>query len=197
MAASALPLAQGSAYANALGAQLMKTELARGFTVIRDPDGSVQFGLGVVEKGQRPTAPYRREASGKVLLANERTEVHQSQRDYAGPFEVTDDDQALTITVSIDGAPGADVLLTTRVTGDQWLQAYTTQPSVTPPPSPVLLDQPVLAGAVWRRTIALPRGSYYVVLDNTAAAGQTQPPSVALDDRAALMSYAVELGDAP
>jgi hypothetical protein len=192
-----LPLAQGGAYADALGAQLMKSEIARGFTVIRDEDGSVQFGLGVVEKGQRPPEPYRREDNGKLLLANERTEVHQSQRDYIGPLEVPGEDEALTLTISVDGAPGVDVLVVPRGPGDQWLQAYTTQAAPTPPIALPRLDEPVTAGMLWRRTVALPKGIYYLVIDNTAAAGRTQPTTFAHDDRAALVSYAIELGDAP
>jgi hypothetical protein len=192
-----LPLAQGSAYAGALGAQIMKTMLARGFTVIRNEDGTVQFGLGIVEKGARPEAPYKREDNGKLLLANERTEVHQNQRDYVGPIEVTDDDQALTFTIAIEGAPAIDALLTTRSVGEPWVQAYATQAAPAGPPSPPLLDEPISSGGVFRRTVALPRGLYYLVLDNTAAAGRTQPTTYALDDRAALVSYAVELGDAP
>lgn len=195
--AGTLPLAQGSAYANALGAQIMKTEITRGFTVLREGDGSVQFGLGVIEKGERPRAPYQKEDNGKLLLANERTEIHQNQRDYIGPIEVTDDDQALTLTVAIEGAPAIDVLLVTRAGGEPWLQTYATQPASTPPPLLPLIDEPVFAGAVWRRTLALPKGLYYLVADNTGTAGRTQPTSYALDDRAALVSYGVELGDAP
>jgi hypothetical protein len=192
-----LPLTQGTAYANALGAQLMKTELTRGFTVIRDGDGSAQFGLGIIEKGQRPDAPYKRQNDDKVLLANERTEIHQSQRDYIGPLEVTEEDQALSLTLTMEGAPAVDILLVTRIAGDQWLQAYTTQPAPTAPASLPLLDEPLLTGVRWRRTLSLPKGLYYLVLDNTAAAGRTAPTSYAHDDRAALVSYAVELGDAP
>lgn len=190
-------LAQGSAYADALGAQLMKTELTRGFTVIRDPDGTVQFGLGVVEKGSRPEAPYERRNDDTLVLANERTEVHQNQRDFIGPIEVPDSDQALTLTLTIEGAPAVDALLVTRAVGEQWLQAYVTQPAPTPPPALPLLDEAISAGVPWRRTRALAKGMYYLILDNTAAAGRTQPTAYALDDRAALVSYAVELGDAP
>ena len=41
----------------------------------------------------------------------------------------------------------------------------------------------------------LPKGAYYVVIDNTATAGRTQPGGALLDDRAAMVSLAVELGD--
>jgi hypothetical protein len=188
------PLGQGP---GSIGEQLMKSELARGFTVIRESDGAVSFGLGIVPKGERPRSPYDVSASGKRILANERVEVHQNQRDYAGPFEVPDDAMALSLTVSIDGAPGMDVLIVPRGSGDTWLSGYTTQPATTPPPAPPSLDEPIVAGVIWRRTLPLPRGLYYVVFDNTSQAGRTQPTSYALDDRAALVSYAVELGDAP
>jgi hypothetical protein len=183
--------------AGSIGEGIMKSELARGFTVIRESDGEAAFGLGVVEKGQRPRSPYDSSTSGRRILANERIEVHQNQRDYAGPFEVPDEGMALSFTVSVDGAPGMDVLVVPRGTGDTWLNGYTTQAAPAPPPAPPAMDESVVAGAIWRRTLALPRGLYYVVFDNTAAAGRTQPTNYAFDDRAGLVSYAIELGDAP
>ena len=41
------------------------------------------------------------------------------------------------------------------------------------------------------------KGRYYLVIDNTATAGRIAPPPNLFDDRAALVNYAVELGDAP
>jgi hypothetical protein len=180
-----------------VGPQLMKTVLARGFTVIREPDGSAAFGLGVVELGERPVAPYLKANTGRVLLANERTEIHQGQRDFAGPFEVTGDGRALTLTVSVDGAPGADVIVLAQSMAQAWRDTYMTQAALTPPPSMGNVDEPVVEGVIWRRTVALPRGYYYVVFDNTSSAGRTSPPANANDDRAATISYAVEEGSAP
>lgn len=180
-----------------LGPGLVRAALARGFTVIRDEDGTAAFGLGIVEKGQRPLAPYKTTDSGRLLLANDRTEVHQGQRDYAGPFEVSGDGRALTLTVSVDGAPGADVLLVPVSIGQAWRDTYLTQIATTPPPAPARVDEPVVQGLIWRRTVALPRGAYYVVLDNTATAGRTSLPVNPNDDRAAMISFAVEEGDAP
>lgn len=197
LALAGLPLAQGSALADALGAQLLRAELSRGFTVIRDEDGSAQFGMGVVEKGQRPPEPFKRDDSGRRLLANERTEVHREQRDYIGPLEISGGGEALTLTMSVDGAQGVDVLIFPRAPADPWLQAYTSQPAPAPPATAPLLDETVSAGAVWRRTVPLPRGLYYLVLDNTSTAGKTQPAGVAQDDRAALVSYGIQVGDAP
>jgi hypothetical protein len=197
VAVGTLPLAQGGAYADALGAQLMKNELARGFTVIREDDGAVQFGLGIVEKGKRPPEPFQRQGNGKLLLVNERTEVHQNQRDFVGPLQVSGDDEALTITLSVDGAPSVDVLIVPRGPADPWLQSYTTQAAPAPPPSPPRFDDAVPGGMIWRRTLPLPRGLYYLVIDNTATAGRTQPAGQPHDDRAALVSVGIELGDAP
>lgn len=187
----------GATYANAFGAQIMKNEIARGFTVIREESGAVQFGLGVVERGQRPTVPYRVTDSGRVLLANERTEVHQNQRDYAGPFEVSGGGDALYLTVAVEGAPAVDVQILPRGAGEAWLQQYTRSATPGPPPAAPMLDEPVFSGAVWKRVFPVPEGLYYVVFDNTAAAGRTQPTSFAFDDRAVLVSFAVEVGDAP
>lgn len=180
-----------------VGPQLLKAELARGFTVIREDDGAASFGLGVVEKGQRPDAPYKTTSSGRLLLANERTEIHQGQRDYVGPFEVTGDGRALFLTVSVDGAPGADVIVVPQAIGQAWRDTYLHQIATTPPPSPGRIDEPVTQGFIWRRTVPLPKGSYYVVFDNTATAGRTSLPVTPNDDRAATISFAVEEGSAP
>lgn len=179
------------------GPQLLKGEISRGFTVLRESDGTASFGLGVVARGERPLAPYQKASTGRTLLANDRTEIHQGQRDFAGPFEVTGDGRALWLTVSVDGAPGADVIVMPVATGQAWRDAYIAQAATTPPPSPGNLDEPVVEGVIWRRAVALPKGSYYVVFDNTATAGRTSLPVNPNDDRAAAISYAVEEGGAP
>jgi hypothetical protein len=192
---AAIPSGEG--FVNTLGRELLKSEIARGFTVLRDSDGTAQFGLGVVERGKRPSAPYKISSSGRLVLANERTEVHQNQMDFIGPIEVSGKGQALYITAALDGAPGADLILVPKLTADAWLQQYTTQIPLTPHPAYPTLDEPIAAGMMWRRTLPLPRGFYYLVVDNSGAAGKTLPTQHAQDDRAALVSYAIEIGDAP
>lgn len=180
-----------------IGPQILRAELSRGFTVIREKDGAASFGLGVVEKGQRPPAPYQKSTTGHLTLANERTEIHQGQRDFTGPYEVTEDGHALHLTVSVDGAPGADVLVVPTSIGQAWRDAYLQQAAPTPLPSPARVDEPVVQGVIWRRSVALPKGTYYVVFDNTDTAGRTSLPKSPTDDLAATISYAVEEGDAP
>jgi hypothetical protein len=199
-AVGAVPLPFGMSndvFVNTFGPQILKNEVARGFTVIRDADGTVNFGLGVVPKGQKPPVPYKISPSGRDILANERSEIHQNQRDFVGPIEVKGKDQALYVTAAVDGAAGADVLVVPKQLADTWLDQYTRSAPVTPPPAFPSLDEQIVAGVMWRRTVALPPGYYYLVLDNTSNAGRTQPPTVPGDDRAALVSFAIELGDAP
>jgi len=43
----------------------------------------------------------------------------------------------------------------------------------------------------------VPKGEYFVVFDNTSTAGHSAPPAYAGDDRAAAVSFAVEVGDPP
>ncbi len=174
------------------------TKVARdGFTVLREKDGSADFGLGIIEKGQRPRRPYDLAKGGRLVVANDRSEVHQNQRDYAGPFEVTEEGQALFLTVAVDGAPAVDVLIVPRGVGEAWLQQYTHAGPTTPPPAMPLLSEAANAGQPWRRHLSVPAGQYYVVFDNTPTAGPTMPAVNAFDDRAAMVSYAIEIGSAP
>lgn len=195
--ATGLPGGSTQAFVDLIGTEILRKELDKGFTVIRDSDGHVDFGVGIVEKGQRPTSPYANANNGRLVLANERTEIHQNQRDYVGPFEITDNKQALFLSVAVDGAQNIDVMVVHRGIGEAWLVNYTSQPALGAPPAPPALDETVSTGMVWRRTLPLPVGQYYVVFDNSPAAGKSAPIVVAGDDRAVLVNYAVELGSAP
>lgn len=180
------PLAEG----------VLERELKRGFTVVRDDDGYATFALGVLPVGQRPPAPFERTGSRQVL-ANERVEIHQDQRDFVGPFLIEDDDMALYLTLGVEGAPAIDVLVVPEMTGGPWLEGHLTQAGAAPPPGMALLDEPVASGPLHRRAIRVPKGRVYVVLDNTATAGRTAPAGTGGDDRAALVTLGIELDDAP
>jgi hypothetical protein len=182
----------GQSLQDRIGTQIMTATLARGFTVIRDPSGGVEYGVGIVPPGSRPPEAYRGLDRDSPVLANERVDVHQNQRDFAGPFEVPPGKQ-LGLLISVAGAPAVDVLLVPRVVGDAWLSAYTSYAATTPPPGPPLLDDVVVLGTAYRRAVAVPPGSYYLVLDNTPTAGRTSPPPYPRSDRAAVVSYAVDL----
>jgi hypothetical protein len=176
--------------------RVLEKELTRGFTVVRDSDGYAQFSLGILPVGQRPTAPFEKRGSRQVL-ANERIEVHQDQRDLVGPFLIEDDDMALFLTVGVEGAPAVDLLVVSEVVGQPWLETHITQAGPSPPPGPPLAEESVPSGALLRRAVRVPKGRVYVVLDNTATAGPTPPAGVQGDDRAALVTLGIELDDAP
>jgi hypothetical protein len=192
----ALVLAQGG-FAEKFGQQVVAAELTHGFTVIRKSDGTVDFGLGLIEKGKLPFHPYQIKGNARAVLANERIEVHARQRDFLGPFEVDSQGRALFLTVGVDGAEGVDVMVVPRDAGEQWLSLYIHQPITTPPAYPPLLADVALSAQTYRKMLPVAKGRYYLVIDNTATAGRIAPPANLFDDRAALVNYAVELGDAP
>jgi hypothetical protein len=192
--------------AQKVGDRILEHELAKGFTIIRESDGTVAFSRGVLPVGERPDVPFGKGESDWPVLANERTEVHAGQRDYTGPYTVEDpEDDVLWLTALVEGAPGVDVLVMPKPVGDTWIQAYERQPQAGPPPGPPVLELQIQAPAgapgqpakPFRAPLKLPKGSYYVVIDHSVTAGQTVPPAVQYDDRAALVSYAVQLGDPP
>lgn len=188
--------------AQQVGDRVLQHELAQGFTIIREGDGTVAFSRGVLPVGQRPGVPFGRGESDWPLLANERTEVHANQRDYTGPYTIDDpSDEVLWVTATVEGAPGVDLLVVPKPVGDTWIQGYERQAQAAAAPGPAVMEFQIQAAATgqrpFRSPIKLPRGSYYLVFDHTATAGRTAPPNVQFDDRAALVSYAVQLGDPP
>lgn len=196
--------ANGISPTDMFGAQVMGWQLSRGFTIIRDESGGVEVGLGVVPPGTRPPGAYDGLDHRRPILANERLELHQNQRDFAGPF-VVPPGKELGVLINVSGppplpgagaapvTPAVDILLVPRAWGDPWLASYTHERALTPPLGAPLVDDTVVAGAAYRRAIPVPPGSYYLVLDNTAAAGRTSPPTEPRDDRPLYVSYAVDL----
>ncbi len=180
-----------------IGKSIVDAQLKRGFTVIRYSErGETDLGLGIVPLGQRPFRPFQVQASERVTLDNDRTEVHAGQQDYIGGINVDEDDQALYVTATVDGAPAVDLLVVPRAIGDGLFVKYTSTagPAVpTAAPFAALLQ----AGTPLRQYIPVPRGSYTLILDHSAAVGSANPPMVALDDRAARVDYLIQVGDRP
>jgi hypothetical protein len=179
----------GQKMTDAFGASIMSSQLARGFTVIRKADGSVEMGLGVIPPGGHPLGGIAMLDHDKPVIANDRSELRLNQRDYV-PVEVPAGSKLL-LHVGVTGAPAVDVMLVPRALGDAWLGMYATQAATTPPPAAPILDEPVAAGQSWRRSVAVPPGPYYLVLDNTPTAGRSAPAGYG--DQAVLVSYAVQL----
>jgi len=195
-AANAALLVAPGGFAEKFGRQVVAEELTRGFTVLRRPDGGVDFGLGIIEKGKAPFHPYQIQGDAKVVLANERIEVHSGQREFLGPFEVDSQGKALFFTVGVDGAQAVDLFVVPKDGGDQWLSLYIHQRQTTPPMYSPLMADVAAAALPYRKALPIAKGRYYLVVDNTATAGRVAPPTNPFDDRAALVNYAVQLGDA-
>jgi len=186
-----------------VGVRILQNQLARGFTVVRESDGSADFTLGLLAKGQQVPGPFSRGDSDWEILANDRTELHAGQRDFTGPYRIADADQALSLTVLVEGAPSVVLYAVDKPTGDLWISSHERHAGALPPVAPPIFTErvtsarvvPGQAPPVWRRALRLPVGDYYLVFDNPVAG--TPPAAGALsDDRAALVSYAVQRGEA-
>lgn len=179
-----------------IGRQILNAQLERGFTVIRrDARGETDYALGLLPVGTAPFVPFQI-TSARQTLANDRTELHSGQQDFIGGFEVTRDDQALTITALIDGAPAVDVFLISATAGQQLLEQYVSKSGPAALTEPARLEDTVAFGNLWQRGLAVPPGTYLLMFDNSQAVGRAAPPQSGGDDRAVKIDYAVQLGDA-
>ena len=184
---------QANPIADSIGRQLVVEKMRGGFTVIREPNGSADFGLGLIAVGKRPPHPFDVTGDDRLTIENARVEVYPEQRDFAGPVEIDDDDRALFLTVRVDGASTVDVLVLRKDVAEMSLGAYVQNALVTPLSGPPVFDDVVQAGVEYRRTLPLPKGLYYVVFDHSRSAGRSAPTSAS----AAVVSYALQVGDVP
>jgi hypothetical protein len=160
-------------FANFMGNQVVAGVMAQGFTVIHSDRGD-DFTLGQIYPPARPKHPFQlTSANDRYVFANETVDVQGNQRDYLGPFEVTSQGQSIYFTASVVGSP-VDVMVVNKLTGDMWRDLYQ-RGTVGAPPGPVLAGAPLNPGPAANYRWTLPPGLYYVVIDNTAAAGLVSP----------------------
>ncbi|MEM6790630.1 MAG: hypothetical protein AAF928_08615 [Myxococcota bacterium] len=187
--------------ATEIGRRVLLGQVGRGFTAIRTPDGTTRVGLGLLAPGTRPFEPFGPDDASGSTLANDRTELHVGEVDFTGPFDV--DGEALWLTALVEGAPSVDVLVYAAASVAPWIAAYERRPDAAPAPRPAPLwthtlpAAPTPATAPLRVAVSLPPGRYVVVFDHSARAGPTTPSVRPGDDRAALVSYALQRGAAP
>ena len=84
-----------------------------------------------------------------------------------------------------------------RTSGEASLRLYLDYPSHGPLAEPPAITDVLRQGGEYNRGFALPKGLYYVIVDNTPSAGVVNPPQNMLDDRAAVVNYAISVGEAP
>jgi len=180
-----------------IGRQLVSGKLAEGFTVVQDNHQNYDFAIGLLPEGQKPPHPFDVHGAGRVRYESGRSEVHQDQRDFIGPIEVKESGRALYVDATVDGIPAIDVMLMRKEDAEVALGLYYNYPQSGPLDAPVIAGDVVVTGRPYAREFKVPKGSYYLVLDNTPTAGQVAPPPVVtlLDDHVAAVSYAIGIGD--
>jgi len=185
------------------GKQLVGGQLQAGFTVIRDSNGSTDFSVGILPVGQRPQHPIDVHGNDRVTWENARVDVHQNERDFVGPIEVTDSGRAIWVNGQVDGCPAIDVMILRKDVGEASLALYYNYPAIGPLSGPPTAQAVLQQGVPFSQAFKVDPGQYYVVFDNSATAGVAAPPPVLanpltmLADTAATVSYAVQIGDAP
>jgi hypothetical protein len=83
-----------------------------------------------------------------------------------------------------------------KAEGDASLQLYYEYAKSGPLAAAPIAGEILQQGIEVKRAVPVPPGMYYVVFDNTPTAGQVAPPVNALDDRAAVVNYLIQIGDA-
>lgn len=178
------------------GNQIMQSQLTSGFTVIHGDSGD-DFSLGILQPPAKPKHPFDTSKGERFVFANETAEIRNGQVDFLGPFEVADKDQALFFRMRLDG-PAAEALLMQRGTGDLWREGLQLGAALGPPPGPPIMGFAIQPGVDIKQKVKLPKGEYYLVVDNSAAVGQVNPPWNPLSvvgGNAIVLSYAAEVGD--
>ncbi len=183
-------------FANQFGQQIVSSELGRGFTVIHESAGD-DFAMGYLKPGERPPHPYDIHGSDRVMFLNETADVHSGALDFLGPVEIDGKGRMLFVRIRSAGIP-LDLAVVPRAAGDEWRRQYQNNAGVPLPAMPPLASSTVPPDADTDRSMALPAGQYYVVVDNSPYVGQVAPPPAGpLFDPVARVSYVISMGDAP
>jgi hypothetical protein len=179
--------------AQAVGRDLIERQLARGFTVIRhSSSGEVEFSPGLLPVGQHPFKPYQVVNSSKLSVDNDSTEVHPGQQDYVGGLFVAENDQRLSLSLTLDGAAAADVFVLTEADARNMLQAYVTRPGGAALQRAPVLDTELRLQQPLSLELDVPPGNYFLMFDYTPVAGRTAPGP---GQQAAKIDYLALLGE--
>jgi hypothetical protein len=163
--------------ANTFGSQIVTSQLASGFTVVRTDSGD-EFAIGHLTPPQRPPKPFNLPEGDRIVYANETTEIHTAQVDVLGPFEVADSEQALFFRFVLQGPP-VDVLIYHRGVGDLWRESLQLGAPLAPPQQPPLASLVVQPGSQQSRKVPLPPGRLVAVGDCVSAEIRDQAASYA------------------
>ena len=179
--------------ATVIGNGLVASEIGRGFTVVRQADGD-DFTLGYLEPPQKPKRQFKTGAE-RVVLGSDLTAIYPQSRDYLGPFEITDNNAALFVRAKTEPTP-LTFSVVDRSVGEAWRRLYEGAQPMAAAPGPLLAQGTLAVGETSLR-FPLQPGTYYVVVENQAAA-PFAPLGVPLPvpEQPAYLSYSVEIGNA-
>jgi len=179
--------------ANRVSREIFEAQVGRGFTVIRmNESGQIEYSLGLLPLGKRPFHPFT-VVTEDPILANDRTEIHTGQQDYVGGFVVEGNDKALSIVLSIDGAPSVNFAIISAAGGAQMLDRYVREAGVAPFAEPARFTQNVPFGPLYKQRVPVPEGTFILLLEHSAGA----TASGTSEDRAAKVDYLVQVVDMP
>jgi hypothetical protein len=187
-------------FADSFGRQMVSGQLSQGFTVIQGDDGTTDFDVGHLPLGKKPVHPYDLHGNNRTTVESLRTQVYGDERDFIGPITVQDGGRAIYLLMQLDGQQAIDVMLVPKAQGDAWLQLYVNYGAAGPVPTPPMFQDVLQYGVQYQRAVPVPPGMYYVVIDNTPSAGQVAPPAglpIVGSASAAVINYAIQIGDAP
>lgn len=152
--------------ADLIGNGIFQSSIGRGFTVVRQGDGD-DFALDILNPPAKPLRQFN-PGDGAKLLASDRTEVPPAARQYLGPYTVPGNGQRLTFQYRLEGAP-LSWYLVDRQNGNDWVQNYESGRALSGPRGPILASGQLAVGS-GSVPIPVPRGSYMLVVENSAAA---------------------------
>ncbi len=179
------------------GRHVVDGQLKRGFTVIRwNEKGETEFGMGIVAKGERPFRPFDVKTEDKFVVANDRTEVHAGQQDFIGAFTIPRTTRRFISRSRTTGRRSSTSCSCPsgrrQARGQLREEARARQH-----PGGCVARRVGGARGAFQRFVNVPKGEYYLVVDNTDRAGHSAPPTGKFDDRAAKVDYLVLRGDRP
>lgn len=180
--------------ATVLANGMITSEVARGFTVVREDDGD-SFAQGILSPPNKPPHPFKSK-DDRAVIEGGTVQIHAQEREYLGPYEIADDDRALFVHLRVSGQAPTMVVVD-KGTSDLWRQSYQQGKALAPPPSAPIQTGPVNAG---EQTLTLPLkpGLYSIVLENGAAApfsplGLPVPATEAVTN----LDFQIEVGEKP
>ncbi len=177
--------------ATLLGQGVVESEIGRGFTVVRKDDGD-DFTLGHLDPPAMPPRAFKT-GKGRTMLATDNVSLPPASREYLGPLDVNENSSALYLHSRLSGQ-NLVFAVVERGIADNWRGSYQAGQPLGPPPGPTVFFGNLMGGESEQK-IAVPKGQYFVVIDNQAAPPSALGLPLPLPSANTELSYSIEEGD--